>query len=80
MPYDKPDVTQAFGIVLRRYRTERGFTQTELADEAGAHINTISLLERGKTGPALDLVLNLAQALDVHPGELMSDTIQKIES
>jgi transcriptional regulator with XRE-family HTH domain len=78
MAYRKPDVSAAFGLVLRRYRKERDLTQSDLAAIAGVHINTVSLLERGKIGPALDIFLTLAAALDVTPSELVRETKKEL--
>jgi non-specific serine/threonine protein kinase len=39
--------TRTFGTLLRRYRTDRGLTQEELAERAGLSVRGISDLERG---------------------------------
>ena len=40
-----------FGEKLRKYRTEKGMTQSELAQKTGLKLNTISNYELGKTYP-----------------------------
>lgn len=40
-----------FGEKLRKYRTEKGLTQSELAQKTGLKLNTISNYELGKTYP-----------------------------
>jgi transcriptional regulator with XRE-family HTH domain len=78
MSYDKQSVSTAFGEVLREVRKEAGVTQADLAAQAGVHVNTISMLERGQRGPALDLVLTLAETLGVGVGELVVRTKMRV--
>ena len=49
---------------LRVARTEKGFSQQELADAVGATRQTIGLIENGKYNPTLNLCLRIARALD----------------
>ena len=46
--------------MLRRHRTERGITQAALAEAADVHLNTVGLIERGRTAPSLDVLIRLA--------------------
>jgi transcriptional regulator with XRE-family HTH domain len=50
------------GPRLKRIRTERGVTLTELADQTGISKSTLSRLENGQRRPSLELLLPLAQA------------------
>jgi transcriptional regulator with XRE-family HTH domain len=61
---------QSYGRNLRRIRKERGFSQEELAFRAEVHRTEVSLLERGKRDPGVNMTLRLAGALGIHPGEL----------
>jgi transcriptional regulator with XRE-family HTH domain len=79
MPFEKQAVSDAFGVVLRQFRTRADLSQVDLADRAEVHVNTISLLERGRRGPALDLVLTLAEALEVGPDELVLRTQNRVD-
>jgi predicted ATPase/DNA-binding XRE family transcriptional regulator len=59
-----------FGKLLRRYRTEAGLTQEELAERAGMSRRAISDLERGaRTKPWPHTIAQLADALGLSPGE-----------
>ena len=49
---------------LRVARTEKGFSQQELADAVGATRQTIGLIENGKYNPTLNLCLRIARALN----------------
>jgi transcriptional regulator with XRE-family HTH domain len=66
------DLPNAFGQVLSEYRARKGWSQMTLAIEAGLHLNAISSLERGKSGPSLCTVFLLADALGVSPSKLIA--------
>jgi transcriptional regulator with XRE-family HTH domain len=54
-----------FGVILRKMRTERGLTQTALAEAAGLHRVALANLEYGKREPMWETVQALAGALGV---------------
>lgn len=54
-----------FASNLKRYRTDRGFSQEEFADMAGLHRTYISAVEREKRSIALDNVEKIASALGI---------------
>ena len=53
------------GSRLRRARTQRGVTLTELAVETGISKSTLSRLETGQRKPSLELLLQIAEAHEV---------------
>lgn len=57
--------TSPFGSVLRHWRTLRGQSQMALGLCAGVSTRHVSYLETGRAQPSRDMVLTLAQALDV---------------
>jgi transcriptional regulator with XRE-family HTH domain len=59
------------GSRLKRARTHRGVTLTELAAETGISKSTLSRLESGQRKPSLELLLPIAQAHDVPLDELV---------
>lgn len=65
MKSQKKSHNKAFGIVLRRIRTERCQTQEALAFDSGLDRTYISLLELGSYSPTLDTIMALCLALDV---------------
>jgi transcriptional regulator with XRE-family HTH domain len=66
------ELERSYGWNLRRIRRERGYSQEELAFRAEVHRTEISLLERGKRDPGVNMTLRLAGALGVAPGELFA--------
>jgi transcriptional regulator with XRE-family HTH domain len=63
--------SDAFGIVLRVYRLERGLTQEQLSERVDVVRSYICTLESGKKQPNLNMVLRLAAALGTKPGVLV---------
>jgi len=55
---------------VRVARAEKGWTQQELADQAGVTRQTVGLIENDKYNPTLSLCLRLAIALDTELGDL----------
>lgn len=53
------------GHRLAAFRRKRGLTQEQLSELAGLDRSYISQLERGLTNPSLDVLLRIAQALEL---------------
>lgn len=66
------DIRRQLGRNVRRLRRERGWSQEELAFEAGLHRTYISGVERGVRNPTVLIVHELAQALKVAPAALLA--------
>jgi transcriptional regulator with XRE-family HTH domain len=69
---------QGFGEVLRQLRRERKFTQDELAEASGCHRAHVSFLERGLKSPTLNMLFQLAAALEVSPAEMVRQVEARI--
>lgn len=54
-----------FGRLLRQWRARRGMSQLRLATEAGVSTRHLSFVETGRAQPSRDMVLRLAESLDV---------------
>jgi transcriptional regulator with XRE-family HTH domain len=61
----------AFGAAVRERRTAKGWTQEKLAEVAGVSALQVGFCERGDNVPKLTLILRVARALGVRPGELL---------
>jgi transcriptional regulator with XRE-family HTH domain len=60
----KPAANPA-GVLLRQWRDMRGKTQMDLSFDAGVSQKHISFVESGRSAPSRQMLLDLAQALDV---------------
>jgi ribosome-binding protein aMBF1 (putative translation factor) len=65
-------VLQAFGQHLRQLREARGWSQQVLADEADISKPTIYRIETARYSVTLDVLVSLAQALEIPLAELVS--------
>lgn len=64
-------ILERFGANVRAARHARGWTQEDLAEEAGLATVQISRIERGAREIRLTTLLRLVQALDVSPTRLL---------
>ena len=64
----EPSITLAANVC--RFRVERGWTQTDLAKEAGMRQPRIAEIESGNANPRLNTLARIAQALDVDVSSL----------
>ena len=67
----KPDPRVLFGRRVRELRTDRGFSQEQLAELSNLHRNYIGGVERGERNIGLINIVELAHALRVKPAVLM---------
>jgi transcriptional regulator with XRE-family HTH domain len=56
---------RSIGVMLRAWRTARGKSQLALALEAGVSSRHLSFVETGRSAPSREMVLTIAEALDV---------------
>jgi DNA-binding XRE family transcriptional regulator len=71
--YAEHDETlQAFAERLRTVRERAGLTQEQLDAPVYAQRGTVSRMEHGHTAPKLFTLLQLADSLNVGPGELLN--------
>ncbi len=60
-----------FGVVIKKLRLERDFTQEKLASISGLERTFVSMLERGVKQPSLKTISSLAMALNLKSHELL---------
>jgi len=65
------DDAKKLGENLKRIRTKKNITQTELAKTLDVDKSFVSNIENGKTNPTLSTITNLAQTLGVSTNELL---------
>ncbi|NJM43687.1 MAG: helix-turn-helix transcriptional regulator [Brachymonas sp.] len=54
-----------FSDAVRSVRKRMGWSQTQLAQASGVHLNTVSLLERGEADVRMSTMLALSTALNL---------------
>ncbi|MGB5963664.1 MAG: helix-turn-helix domain-containing protein [Coleofasciculaceae cyanobacterium] len=58
-------LTDSFGMLLKQWRDKRGFSQLDLAVNSQVSQRHISFLESGRAKPSRDMVLQLANVLEI---------------
>ena len=61
------------GTKLNQLRTREALTQRDLSERTGLTIAAISRIEQNQVEPRLSTVRKLADALGVHPSQLIED-------
>lgn len=67
----KDKLKKAIGQRIIELRTKKGWSQADLAREAGKDRQAIEKLENGKVNPTLYSLLQIAEALGVKLGSLV---------
>jgi transcriptional regulator with XRE-family HTH domain len=57
--------SESIGELLKHWRLKRRFSQLDLACEAGISTRHLSFVETGRSAPSRDMVLHLAEQLDI---------------
>lgn len=60
---------------LRQIRHAKGMSQEELADRAGINRNYVGMLERSEHAATVDMLEQLAAALDIEPSIMFNREI-----
>lgn len=67
-----------FGDEVRKARGLLELTQEDLAHKADLHSSYVSKLERGLKSPTLGVILQIANALEMPPGELVQAVARQL--
>lgn len=68
------------GKELKAVREAAGMSQERLAFEAGVHRTYISLLERDKRSPTLNLLFRICKALNIPAAEFVARVERSVEN
>ena len=68
------------GLRIKRYRMDRGLSQDELAEAIAVTSGYLSKLETGKKYPSLDILISIANTLEVTADDLLSDNLIRSSS
>lgn len=66
------------GKMITRLRTEKGWTQAQLAERLGMHAQHVHRLEKGRYQPRPSTLERLAEALEVSPDVFLASRDQSI--
>lgn len=59
------NICQKFGVNVRKYRNQKGYSQEKLAEISELHRTYISAVERGVRSISLDNIEKIAVALEI---------------
>lgn len=71
---------EAFGLVLRQFRTDKGLSQERLALEGNLDRTFISMLERGLRQPSITTLIQISNVLGISASDLMAAVEQQMNS
>lgn len=71
---------QEFIENLKKYRSQQKISQAQLAEHCGVSTGTIGNIECGLAKPSFDLIISIANTLNIHPAYLFSSTVNIPES
>lgn len=66
-----------FGKQVKKARKEKGYTQSDLAEMTGYSVQHISHIETGNTKLSVELLIELANALNASLDQLLADSLIK---
>ena len=69
------DLKEIMARNLRRTRHDKKLTQEELADRAGLSMRYVGAIERGDVSASVTVLGQIADALEIEPGDLLKKTI-----
>ena len=72
-------IESAFGDTLRELRKQKKLSQEEIAYSSGLDRSFISLLETGRQQPSLITIFQLAKALGISAGQLITAVEEKVQ-
>lgn len=68
---DKVEELKQLGARVREIRTQKGLTQTELANKIGKDHPSINKLENGKVNPSYLFLLEVCQGLETELKQIL---------
>ncbi|PYF08237.1 helix-turn-helix domain-containing protein [Ureibacillus chungkukjangi] len=67
------NVTDAFGVVLKKYRKLANLSQEQLALQCNLDRTYIGMLERGQRQPTITTLFTIADTLSIEPNKLVKE-------
>lgn len=66
---------ESIGARVRHHRKQNGMSQEELAERAATSRVYISNIERGESAPSLEMILNIANTLNISADDLLAGNL-----
>ena len=63
-------IKKEFGQKIKRMRLNRRLTQEKLSELCDCATSTIGCIEIGRQAPSFEMIINIANALEIHPADL----------
>ena len=70
------DIKQRIGARTKQIRFKKGMTQQKLSERMEINSKYLSSIERGKENPTLNILIKLAESLEVHLNEIFDSSVQ----
>lgn len=74
---DEQIIKTYFKDVLREYRLKAGMTQEQLAGLVDVSKGFLGMMETGERWPNVDMLIRLAEAMRVRPGEMLDKVVAR---
>jgi transcriptional regulator with XRE-family HTH domain len=65
-----------FGVHVRQLRERKNMSQQDLANDCSMSKRQIGRIERGEINTSLGTIINIANALDIEPKDLLNFTLK----
>ncbi len=65
-----------FGVHIRQLREKKNMSQQDLANDCNMSKRQIGRIERGEINTSLGTIVNIANALDIEPKDLLNFAIK----
>ncbi|KQX34012.1 XRE family transcriptional regulator [Devosia sp. Root436] len=72
------DLKEVMAVNLRRLRHDKQMTQEDLAERSGLSARYIGAIERADVAASVTVLGQIAEALDVEPGELLVKQVPEV--
>lgn len=76
MDISKEHFISDFGVHVRQLREKKNMSQQDLANDCSMSKRQIGRIERGEINTSLGTIINIANALEVEPKDLLNFTLK----
>lgn len=71
---------KSIGLRIKRFRTDKNLSQEDFGNLAFANSHHISNIEQGRSAPSLELLIAIANALDVSADDILAGNLAQSSS